>query len=107
MMHVSSNLHLAVFDYDAGAMDNHDICGRVSIDLTNFRPSTEYMLRYNLYESAVQEDREPKGVITIRLRMELVSEKELILSNLKMPPELHICVKSSKDFDMIRCVFLG
>jgi hypothetical protein len=102
MMHVSSNLHVGVFDYDPGFASDHDICGKVSIDLANLVPNTEYVLKYNLYENSVAADREPKGVITLRLRMELKDEKELILSNLGMPPEVYVNTKSAKDFDLVR-----
>ena len=100
MMHVSSNLHVAIFDYDPGFASDHDICGRVSIDLANFLPDTEYLLKYNLYENSVSHDREPKGTITLRLRMSLKPEKELILSYLQPPPEFYVNVKGPKDFDM-------
>ena len=44
MMHTSSNLNIAVFDFDPGFSNDHDICGRVSIDLANLRNGTEYLL---------------------------------------------------------------
>ena len=44
MMHTSSNLHVAVFDYDAGFSNDHDICGRVSIDLANLNSGVVYLL---------------------------------------------------------------
>lgn len=100
-MHVSSNLNIAVFDYDPGYIGDHDICGRVSVDLTNFLSNTEYLLQYNLYENSVLQDRAPKGTITLRIRMEMKTEKELILSNLGIPPEVYVNVKIAKDFDLV------
>ena len=44
MMHTSSNINIAVFDFDPGFANDHDICGRVSIDLANLRSGTEYLL---------------------------------------------------------------
>jgi len=44
MMHTSSNLHIAVFDFDPGFADDHDICGKISIDLANLVSGTEYLL---------------------------------------------------------------
>lgn len=102
VMHTSSNLHIGVFDYDPGFASDHDICGRVSIDLANLQPDTEYILRYNIYENSVMPDREAKGILMVRLRMELKEEKELILSNLQMPPEFFVNVQSGKDFDLVR-----
>ena len=57
--------------------------------------------RYNLYENSVMAEREAKGIIMVRLRMELKSEKDLILSNLALPPEFYVNVKDGKDFDMV------
>lgn len=124
MMHTSSKIHIGVFDFDAGFATDHDICGKVSIDLANLLPDTEYLLvrlkslsvafdcseshlilsllqRYNLYENSVRLDRKPKGIIMVRLRMELKEERDLILSNLAMPPEFFVNVKDGKDFDLV------
>ena len=101
MMHTSSNLNIAVFDYDPGYAGDHDMCGRVSIDLANFQPDTEYVLRYNIYEDSVSVDRESKGVLIVRLRMELTGEKQRILSNLQIPPEFYVNVQRGKDFDLV------
>lgn len=55
MYHSSSQLYLAVFDYDGGMTpaDYHDLVGRVSIDLSNLRKDTLYTLTYNLYTTAL------------------------------------------------------
>ena len=58
-------------------------------------------MKYNLYENSVEKEREAQGSITLRLRMELKPEKELILSNLQPPPEFYVNVKGPKDFDMV------
>ena len=39
-----------------------------------------------------------KGVITLRLRIELASEHALLMSNLQVPPAVHIHVKKWKGF---------
>lgn len=101
IMHPSSNLYIGVFDYDAGFTNDHDIAGRVSIDLANFQPNTEYVLRYKLYENSVMSEREPRGVIMIRLRLERNSEKDMILKSLQMPPDFYVNVKSSKDWELV------
>lgn len=101
-MHVSSNLHIGVFDHDEGITGgDDDICGKVSVDLANLRSNTEYLLTYNLYENSVLIGREAKGTITIRLRMENRAERRLILSNLRMPPKLYVNVKHAKDFNLM------
>lgn len=49
MMHTSSQIFLGVFDSDSHPMSEHDLIGRVSVDISNFRPDTVYVLHYNLY----------------------------------------------------------
>merc|ERR1712238_80830 len=75
MSHPSSYLNIGVFDYDAGVSDqiaSHDLIGRVSVDLTNFRSATEYVLRYDIYPSArIIAGRKSRGKVMIRLRMDL------------------------------------
>ena len=51
VMHSSSQIHLGIFDYDTG-YDDHDAIGRVSIDLSNFHPYTEYMVSVNMIFSS-------------------------------------------------------
>ncbi|CAB9497692.1 Multiple C2 and transmembrane domain-containing protein 1 [Seminavis robusta] len=103
MMHPSSNLNICVFDYDPGFAGDHDICGRVSIDLANLVPGTEYVLRYKLYENSAYEEREPKGILMVRLRMELKGQKDMLMSYLQYPgPQFFVNVKSAKDFDLVR-----
>lgn len=48
MMHTSSQLFLGVFDSDS--MSNHDMIGRISIDLSNTRSNIVYVLQFNLYK---------------------------------------------------------
>ncbi len=48
-MHTSSQLYLAVFDSDSSPINKHDFIGRVSVDISNFRPNLIYLLQYNLY----------------------------------------------------------
>ena len=48
MMHTSSQLFLGVFDSDP--MSSHDLIGRVSIDLSNTRSNTVYVLQFQLYK---------------------------------------------------------
>ena len=100
-MHPSSNIYVGVFDYDAGIGNDHDIAGRVSIDLANFQPNTEYVLRYKLYENSIMSERDPKGVIMIRLRIERKSEKDMILKCLQTPPDFYVNVEDGKDCELV------
>ncbi len=103
MMHTSSQLFIAVFDSDDTPLNDHDLCGRVSVDLSNFRPDTIYTLDYNLYPTAKNSPREAKyGSITIRLRFELADEKTLVLSNVKPPQSVYVNVQTKKEFNVLR-----
>lgn len=107
--HSSSQLYLGVFDYDDGVnpADSHDLVGRVSIDLSNLRKDTSYTLTYNLYTSAMMTDRKRKGTVTIRIRLEIEDERNLLLKTLEPPPQMYVNVKSQKDFRVVRATVYG
>ncbi|KAL3921597.1 MAG: hypothetical protein SGILL_002669 [Bacillariaceae sp.] len=107
MSHPSSQLFLGVLDYDAGMLDDHDLIGRVSVDLTNLRKDTEYVLSYNICPSARVGGREIVGKITIRLRMEIPDERKVALAALEPPPPVYVNVKKRRDFRVIRETCLG
>jgi hypothetical protein len=106
MGHASSQIFLGVFDFDGG-FDDHDMIGRVSVDLTNLRPDTEYLLSYNIYPSAIVSGRDIMGKINIRLRLEIPDERKLALSALEPPPPTYVNVKKGKDFRVVRQTCLG
>ena len=106
MKHPSSQIFLGVFDYD-GALSDHDIIGRVSVDLTNLRPNTEYLLSYNLYPSARVSGRDIQGKIKIRLRLDIPDERKVALAVLEPPPPIFVNMKKGKDFRVIRQTCLG
>ena len=71
IQHTSSQLLLGVLDWDSeSGIGKHDSIGRVTIDTTNFRPDTEYLLTYKLYGGILKSEREEEGTITVRLRIE-------------------------------------
>jgi len=47
-MHTSSPLFLAVFDRDQIPHVEHDLIGRVTVDISNFQRGSTYLLEYNL-----------------------------------------------------------
>jgi hypothetical protein len=107
MSHPSSQLFLGVFDFDAGMLDDHDLIGRVSVDLTNLRKDTEYVLSYNICPSSRVGVREIVGKITIRLRLEIPDQRKVALTALEPPPPVYVNVKKRRDFRVIRETCLG
>jgi len=103
MMHTSSPLFVAIFDSDDVPLNQHDLIGRVSIDLSNFRSNTVYVLDYNLFPTAKNAPRDAKyGTVTIRLRMELADERTLVLSNCMPPTSVYVNVQTKKEFNVLR-----
>jgi hypothetical protein len=104
--HPSSQIFLGVFDFDAG-FDDHDLIGRISVDITNLRPNTEYLLSYNVYPSARVTDRDIQGKLNIRLRLEIPDERKLALSVLEPPLPTYVNVTRRKDFRVVRQTCFG
>ena len=104
-MHPNSQLFLGVFDYDSGS--DHDLVGRVSVDLTNLRPGSEYLLYYNLYKSAKIGSRKPRGTLIIRLRIETDDERQNIIRNLSPPPSIYINTRNISDFRVTKKTIEG
>lgn len=100
MSHPSSQLMLGVFDYDhhRGGLDDHDPAGRVTVDVTNFAPSTDYVLSYEIYASVLNNVRKPRGKVTIRLRIEYDDFQKFSLGALSLRPLNHINVPKKTDF---------
>lgn len=106
--HSSSQLFLGVFDYDDGLpTDDHDIVGRVSVDLSNLRPDTVYDLKYGLYTTAKMTGRKKNGSISIRLRLEIEDERSLVMAALEPPPQMYVNVKTRKEFRTVRATING
>jgi C2 domain len=107
MSHPSSVLNLAAFDFDGGLLDDHDLIGRVSVDISVLLPDTEYVLHYNLHPTNRVSNRPVNGQIKIRLRMEIFDERKLALVALQPPPPIYVNAKKRRDFRVIRETCLG
>lgn len=106
----SSVINIGVFDYDPGveALNDHDLIGRVSVDVMNLRSNTEYLLNYALYNTAIMESkRHSFGTIKIRLRLEVDDPKAYLLATLKMPPPIYVNSNSWKDFECVHQTCYG
>lgn len=106
MAHSSSQLLVGVFDNDTG-MDDHDLIGKVSVDLTNLHKDTIYTLHYDIFKSSQMSSRKAKGSITLRIRLEIDDERKLLLACLEPPPDVYVNVKSRKDFRVVRWTTAG
>lgn len=101
IMYPSAELFVGVFDYDGSDINDHDPCGRVSIDISKFVPKMEYVVAYNLYESKRDPTRKPQGTITLRIRVEF-NEREMLLKSLEYPSEMLINCRRRKDWELAR-----
>ena len=106
MSHSSSQVLVGVFDNDTG-MDDHDLIGKVSIDLTNIRKDTIYTLKYDIFKSSQMSSRKAKGSITLRMRVEVEDERKLLLACLEPPPDVYVNVKTQKEFRVARWTCSG
>jgi C2 domain len=104
--HSSSQLFLGVFDHDIG-LDDHDLIGRVSVDLSNLRANTMYTLTYDIFPTARMTERKSKGSITLRLRMEIDDERKLLTCCLEPPRTQYVNVKKRKEFKTIQYTCTG
>jgi hypothetical protein len=109
MHHPSSQILIGVFDYDAetNVMNGHDPIGRVSMDITNFRPNTDYMLTYDLHSSVLGDDRPPVGTLTVRLRIKYDNYRNVCLASLQLPHLNWINSNKKQDFNTIYFVSNG
>jgi hypothetical protein len=97
--HPSSQLLLGVLDYDSDkGVNNHDAIGRISIDITNFRADTAYLLTYDLYSSVLDDVRKTFGTITVRLRLEYDSYRDFVQGSLKLRDLNYINLPRRTDF---------
>jgi C2 domain len=100
MYHSSSQLFIGVFDNDA--VDDHDLIGRIAVNISNLQPDTLYTLTYDLYPSGKWSIRDPRGQITIRLRFEIDDDRKLLLSALEPPKTIYVNVMDKKNFNVLQ-----
>jgi hypothetical protein len=71
----SSVINIGVFDYDPGTalLNDHDLIGRASVDVTNLRSNTEYTLNYTLFNTSLMEStRRNFGTIKVSLKKDIL-----------------------------------
>merc|ERR1719253_1647475 len=85
MRHPSTAIYIGVTDYDIGPLE-HECIGRVAVHLGKFSPGTLYTLTYKLFETINLTERgEDIGTITVRLRIEVPSEKKYLMKGWEAP----------------------
>jgi hypothetical protein len=105
MFHPSSQLYIGIFDHDA--VQNHDLIGRVAVNVSNLQPDTVYTLTYELFPSGKWNVRDPKGKVTILLRMEIDDDRKLLLAALEPPKTIYVNVMKKTDFNVLQAACNG
>jgi len=108
--HPSSTLNVGIFDFDAGnaMLNDHDLIGRISVDVMNLRPGTEYVLNYKLWNTAIiSEGRKHQGEIKIRIRLEVDDYKNFLISGLSGIKPFYVNSTNSKDFECVHQAVYG
>jgi len=106
--HPSSRLYLGVFDCDKNSLQDHDLAGRITVDLTNFTQNMEYTLTYNLQESSMlAEQKNARGSVTIRLRIVWENERKAVFMSLSPPAQMFVGLSKRKYFKMVRKTVKG
>mmetsp|Transcript_13765 Transcript_13765/g.20289 ORF Transcript_13765/g.20289 Transcript_13765/m.20289 type:complete len:1086 (+) Transcript_13765:65-3322(+) len=103
--HPCSELFIGVFDYDK--MDEHDLIGRVAIDIANLQPDTVYDLMYTLYPTGKTDTRDGQGKLRLRIRLEIDDERKFVMSALQPPSTIYVNVPSKKKYKVIDQVLNG
>lgn len=103
--HPCSELFVGVFDYDK--LDEHDLIGRVAIDLCNLQPDTVYDLVYSLYPTGKTDERKGLGTLRLRLRLEIDDDREFLMAALQPPKTIYVNVETKKKYKVIDQVING
>lgn len=99
IMHPSSQLMLAILDYDTiNPLQADDPIGRVMIDPSNLRPMTDYTMQFDLTTSSLVSNRKTNGTVTLRVRVEWESERKALIKAVMPPPQIYVNVLRQRDF---------
>ena len=90
-----------------GSLNEHDGIGRVAINLSNLVPDIVHTLTYNIYPSSVVTARKSMGTITVRIKVESVDSRKMLLVGRTNPPRLHINVNNQKSLGVARYTCYG
>ncbi|GKY99261.1 hypothetical protein MPSEU_000881300 [Mayamaea pseudoterrestris] len=105
-MHPASILYLGAFDFELG-LSKHEPLGRVSVNISNLQRDTDYVLTYPMYKSSHVTERKAAGFIRIRLRIEYIDERKVLLAALCPRPKFHVNVYKEKSLKVVRYTCFG
>jgi len=95
---IHSPLFIGVHDFDAG-LTMHDPAGRITVPLQKFVPKTTYTITQDLYDShEIVSERESRGSITLRIRLELKEQRALFFNALKSVPKTSVHLNNKKNY---------
>jgi len=104
----SSSVMLAILDYDStNPMDDDDPIGRVTVDLSNMRPNTDYTMQFDLTTSSLVSMRKTHGTVTVRVRIEWENERKALIKSATLPPEVYVNVSQHRDFLAAHYAIIG
>lgn len=106
MQHPSQVLYLAVFGYKRNPLPHRPI-GRVEVNPVNLQTGTVYNLEYNLCGQSHAAERQSRGRIRIRVRMEIDNQRKWLLAALKPPPPVYINTTKKKSVNVARYTACG
>lgn len=70
MIHPSSQISIGVFDHDTAS--DHDYLGKISVNLTNLRPETLYVLDYKIVKTLMRGEQEEVGTMKVCFCVEII-----------------------------------
>ncbi len=102
LYHAYARLYAGIFSVTD--KDNDDYAGRVAVDIAALRPNVDYDVTMPLRKSGTVYDRQPRGLIRIRVRLEWTRERAATLSYLpSMLSEILANVEEPYDLVTIPC----
>ena len=107
--HTSSPLFIGVFDHDVGmdSMISHGDIGRLNIPLDKFVPNTTYNLTYSLFDTHEISNRNERGAIHLRIRIEWKGQRALFFSPLNPRDTKHTIHLNQKNYDLAHYTVKG
>eukprot|EP00934_Nitzschia_sp_Nitz4_P008182 Nitzschia sp. Nitz4//scaffold92_size79448//72925//76351//NITZ4_005405-RA/size79448-augustus-gene-0.27-mRNA-1//1//CDS//3329560228//8172//frame0 len=105
MQHPSQVLYIAVFGFKRTPLP-HAAIGRFEVNPLHFRNGTTYHLEYSLCGQSHSSERQSRGTLRIRVRVE-VDERKALLAALNIPPPVYVNTVKKKSMGVARYTACG